>query len=250
MAPRYAPYGTFSFSVTDEGYAGPLEVDFTPPASVDGSLDAQVSASARNVSAGSGLVLHLRNSSLSVSLDLSMVESPPTAFTCTIPAMLPLADYELWLTVESGGTAEWSSPVTALTVEDETPPVFHGHSATEIGPELLLVEVNCSDAYGVLAVVATSREKGSPGSTADFMTLASGDARNGSWSVVIRITSPNTLEYNFTAADAGQSVSDPPGGDMYEYDPVEVPEFPVAPAVLAAVGLLVGAMVVNRARRP
>jgi hypothetical protein len=139
--------------------------------------------------------------------------------------------------------------VTTLTILDRTPPVFLGHYATQVGPDLLRLEVNCSDAYGVESMSATYREQGYPSSSTDPMMLVSGDSTNGTWAVTVRLVSPNVVEYNFTAVDTGQSVTDPPAGGNYDFTPVDVSEFPLVAVVIMAAALMVVVAAVSRARR-
>ena len=249
MAPRYAPYEVHSFEVTPGDPGNPLEVEFAPPGSIDGSLATVVTAAARNVSPGSELVFHMRDGSPGTWSNITMAESAPNSYTCTVPALMPLGDYEIHLTVESGGVVEWTSPVTALSLRDETAPVVWAHSSTQTATAELLLEVNVSDAYGVESVVARYGERGSPSTSSEAMTLIAGSAANGTWSARVTILSSSTIEYNFTAQDTNQSSRDPADGGTHEFVPVVVSEFPFAAVLLVSAAVLLSVAALSRARR-
>jgi hypothetical protein len=249
MSPRYAPYELHSFTVVAGASVGPLEVIFDPPSTMDGSVDNAVGASAKNLTSGSELLLHVRNVSLGMDLVISMAQVSSEGFQCVIPAGTPLGEHELWLTVELGGAVQWTSGITQLHIADAQAPQLWNPVAVQSGANSLTFTVQCSDVYGVEAVTVMLRYQGSADENIVQMNLISGSATNGNWSVTVTVDGTTPVEYRFIAFDGVQWAELPQSPEVLLFVPSVVPEFPRGLVSVAAVSLAALLAVVSRARR-
>ncbi len=247
MAPLYAPYEVFSFMVTEEGPASPVEVTFSPPSEIDGSVSNTVAAHAHNVTADMELLLHLVNASSGYTLDVAMEHIAGDDFSGVLPAGIPLGESDLWLTVEELGIEIWSSAPSLLMVSDQTAPAFSAHDAVQLDQTTVVFTVNCSDTYGVVLVVLTYREVGGGPAQSVDMVLAEGTSTDGMWSVTVTIGGSDPVEYSYRAHDNVQSADLPETGSFL-FTPVEIPEFSLVLLVVAVTALSVAML--SRARRP
>lgn len=247
MAPTYAPYESYSFTVSEETYVGPIEVMFSPPAQMDGSVANDFNAHAHNMTEGSDLIMHMSNSSIPSELDVPMAKVSGDDFACTVPQGMPLGVYDLWLTVEDTGSVLWSSSTTQLSVIDGTAPLLWAHDATQVTQTTLTLSVNSSDFYGIVEVVLTYQEQGGGPSQSVAMVLSSGTVDNGTWSVTITIGGDNPVDYSFEAYDGSQHARLPESGS-FVFTPVEIPEMSMVGIIAAAVAVLLA--ILSRARRP
>ncbi|MGQ9587519.1 MAG: hypothetical protein ACUVT7_03950, partial [Thermoplasmata archaeon] len=133
------------------------------------------------------------------------------SFLQVIPAGQMLGDYQVWLSALAGHEEIWSSSATDMTVTDQIAPEVEFQCAQQLDGDQLVVNITCSDAYGVRSVILSYRYGSEISVRTMSMSLVSGTEKSGAWSAVIPLGGAKEIEYRFVASDDFQSFSMPEG---------------------------------------
>lgn len=177
----------------------------------------------------------------------------PCSFLQVIQAGQMLGEYTVWLTALTGNEEIWSSSMTDLAVMDQIAPQVELQCAQQLEKDQLVVNVTCSDAYGVQSVILRYKFDSEDSVRTMNMSLVSGTEKSGAWSAMIPLSGAKEIEYRFVASDAFQSTNLPEGWLMFSLgEDGGSHNAGTTIAIIAIVAVVAGVLaylVFNRARR-
>jgi len=253
--PSYAPYRAFSITVAPPTPLSDV-ADFTIPSLVDGSQPWYFNATLVNSPYPTSLYLELTDDTTNESYPIPNVES--RNYSRMFERGMRLGNYSAAVVATAWDYRLWSSQRFALEIADLTPPELSVQATIVAGngtaERRALINITCSDFYGVSAVIVEYRIDGGQWKS---VTKQSGDSKGllgGQFSVALGKKS-GTLEYRVQVNDARNTVSYPSdtGIATLTYPAVEtnpIPAWVIVCAGVAAASAIVAAYLVIRARRP
>jgi len=184
---------------------GGIEILFSHPAIVDGSVDMVLSASASNLTVGMTVSLHMRHAWTNITSTYSMGEAESTTFVARVPSPVTTGLYSIWVTVDNESSHIASTPETLITVVDVTSPMIWSYGV-RFEASMATFYANCSDRYGVESVeLRLSTDDPLRGPKRDF-TLVGGTSLNGSWEYSTDLDEDSNSQYSISISDGSNLV--------------------------------------------
>jgi len=182
-----------------------VEILFSHPGTVDGSVEMELNASVGNLTDGMTVNLHMRHALTNITRTYGMVEAESTKYVARVSSPVITGLYRLWVTVDNESSRIASTPETLMTVVDATFPAVWSYGVRFVADEAIF-HANCSDSYGIDSVnMRLSTDDPLRGPRRSF-TLVSGTSTNGSWEYSTDLDEDSYFEYSISISDGSRSV--------------------------------------------